>query len=159
MHWKRRIVAGLAIAALGVACAACGSNGHSAAGSEATTAVPGGPVSRVTATETEYHIALSPSTFTAGRYAFVAKNAGTVTHALAVTGPGLSRLDTGAIAPGRSKTLNVTLMPGAYDLYCPIDGHKGLGMDVTIHVGTGAATAATTTTTPVTTQSSNTYRY
>lgn len=33
----------------------------------------------------------------------------------------------------------MTLRNGSYELYCPVDGHKGLGMDVRVTVGGGAA--------------------
>ncbi len=44
----------------------------------------------VKAVETDFHIALSKSTFSPGRYTFVAQNKGGVTHSLEITGPGLS---------------------------------------------------------------------
>jgi uncharacterized cupredoxin-like copper-binding protein len=28
----------------------------------------------------------------------------------------------------------VSLSLGSYDMFCPVDGHKGLGMNVEIHV-------------------------
>ena len=38
------------------------------------------------------------------------------------------------IDPGQSATLAVTLKKGAYDIFCPIPGHKALGMNVNISV-------------------------
>ena len=84
---------------------------------------------RVTATESEYKIVLSQTSLTAGTYIFVAVNKGKIVHSLAVNGPGVARKRTGTIAPGTSKTLTVTLRKGSYDIYCPVDGHKALGMD------------------------------
>ena len=41
----------------------------------------------------------------------------------------------------------MTFKKGAYDIYCPIPGHKALGMNVNINVGgvtTGSASTAKT---------------
>lgn len=98
----------------------------------------------VKAVETDFHIALSKSTFSPGRYTFVAQNKGGVTHSLEITGPGLSGAKAKNIAPGQSTKLTVTFKKGAYDIFCPIPGHKAMGMNVDIVVG-GAATAGSST--------------
>jgi uncharacterized cupredoxin-like copper-binding protein len=98
----------------------------------------------VKAIETDFHIALSKSSFKAGKYVFDAVNKGQTTHALMITGPGIKMAMTKDIQPGQSATLAVTLKKGAYDIDCPIPGHKALGMNVNITVG-GAATAGTGT--------------
>ena len=54
------------------------------------------------AVETDFHIALSKSTFSPGRYTFVAKNKGQTTHALMITGPGLKIAMTKDIRRGRA---------------------------------------------------------
>jgi uncharacterized cupredoxin-like copper-binding protein len=95
----------------------------------------------VKATETDFHIALSKSSFKTGKYVFDAVNKGHTTHALMITGPGIKMAMTKDIQPGQSATLAVTLKKGAYDVFCPIPGHKALGMNVNINVG-GAATTA-----------------
>jgi uncharacterized cupredoxin-like copper-binding protein len=88
----------------------------------------------VTATLTEFKIALSQQTFKAGAYTFAVKNAGATTHALAIQGPGVSGQSTKNLDPGSSATLNVTLQAGTYDVFCPVDSHKSLGMDLRITV-------------------------
>jgi plastocyanin len=88
----------------------------------------------VTASETEFHIALSQQTFTPGRYTFEAINAGTTIHNLAITGPGLTGAITKDLGPGDKADLTVTLQKGSYDVFCAIDAHKSLGMDVHITV-------------------------
>ena len=93
----------------------------------------------VKATETDFHIALSKTSFKTGKYVFDAVNKGQTTHALMITGPGIKMAMTKDIQPGQSATLAVTLKKGAYDVFCPIPGHKALGMNVNINVG-GAAT-------------------
>jgi uncharacterized cupredoxin-like copper-binding protein len=95
----------------------------------------------VKATETDFHIALSKSSFKTGKYVFDAVNKGHTTHALMITGPGIKMAMTKDIQPGQSATLAVTLKKGTYDVFCPIPGHKALGMNLNINVG-GAATAA-----------------
>jgi plastocyanin len=129
--------ASLPLAALALASGATG----------AATVVAAAPASASTsattvkATETDFHIALSKSSFKPGRYSFDAVNKGHTTHALMITGPGIRMAMTKDIQPGQSATLAVTLKKGTYDVFCPIPGHKALGMNLNINVG-GAATAA-----------------
>ena len=49
------------------------------------------------------------------------------------------------ISPGQSAKLTVTLKKGAYDIDCPIPGHKALGMNVNITVGGASTTSSRTT--------------
>jgi uncharacterized cupredoxin-like copper-binding protein len=136
MHPVRRLAC-LPLAALAAASGA----------TVAATVVAAGPAAASTATtkvkavETDFHIALSKKSFKAGRYVFNAVNKGQTTHALMITGPGIEMAMTKDIQPGQSATLAVTLKRGAYDIDCPIPGHKALGMNVNITVG-----GATTTT-------------
>jgi uncharacterized cupredoxin-like copper-binding protein len=88
----------------------------------------------VKAIETEFKIALSKKTFSPGKYTFVTENKGKDTHALAITGPGLKNAATPDIAPGKSLDLKVTLKSGKYDVFCPVPGHKALGMNLNITV-------------------------
>jgi uncharacterized cupredoxin-like copper-binding protein len=97
----------------------------------------------VKAVETDFHIALSKKAFKPGKYTFVAINKGKTTHALAITGPGLKNADTADISPGQSVKLTVTFKKGKYDIYCPVPGHKMLGMNENVTVkGTSVNTAA-----------------
>ena len=70
----------------------------------------------------------------AGAVTITVKNEGQTTHALEVEGQGTEK-KTEDIAPGDSATLTVTLKKGSYEMYCPIDGHKKLGMEGDIKVG------------------------
>jgi uncharacterized cupredoxin-like copper-binding protein len=88
----------------------------------------------VTADESEYKIVLSTSTVAPGTYKLEAANKGSITHALEIDGPGISGMKTGDISPGSSATLTVKLAKGSYDIYCPLPGHKALGMDTTLNV-------------------------
>jgi hypothetical protein len=110
---------------------------------------------------TDFHIALSPQNLSPGSYTFVVTNNGKVTHALEINGPGVSGQKTGFLQPGQSANLSVNLQNGSYDVFCPVDGHKSLGMNLTMNVGSstggGGASGATTmppSTAPPTTSSS-----
>ena len=95
---------------------------------------------KVSVTESEYKIALSPPTLTAGTYAFVVHNKGKLTHALDISGPGLATVKVPAIAPGKTRTVTVKLGGGTFKLWCPIPGHAALGMTRSLSV-TGAASS------------------
>jgi uncharacterized cupredoxin-like copper-binding protein len=120
-----------------------------------TGAAPAGASSGTTvkAVETEYHIALSKKTFGPGSYTFVAINKGKVTHALEITGPGLHDAETADLSPGQSAKLNVVFKSGAkYDVFCPVPGHKMLGMNLMLTIGgTSTGSVAPAATTPPTT--------
>jgi uncharacterized cupredoxin-like copper-binding protein len=88
----------------------------------------------VTAVETDFHIKLSKSSFKPGTYVFVAENKGQTTHALEITGPGLHSPHTKDINPGQTTKLKVTFKAGRYDIFCPIPGHKALGMNLNVVV-------------------------
>ncbi len=119
--------------------AACGGASYSSTPKVAAKPAAGTPPatssSRVTATETEYKIVLSSATLKPGSYTFVAINKGSIPHSLAINGPGVSNKQiAGTIAPGASGTLTVILQKGSYDVYCPVSGHKALGMDTKVTV-------------------------
>ncbi len=120
------------------ACSSGGSaGGHAATGTGSTTAPTtsaGTSGNSVTATETEFHIALSTKTLKAGAITFHVRNAGSVTHALTVEGPGVSDKSTGDISPGSSATLTVIVKAGSYQVFCPVGNHKMEGMDETMKV-------------------------
>jgi uncharacterized cupredoxin-like copper-binding protein len=123
------------VAALGIL--SIGTTGPAGASSKTTTVV---------AKETEFHIALSVKTFSPGKYVFEAENKGTITHALQITGPGIKNATTPDIAPGKSAKLKVTLKKGKYDVFCPVPGHKAMGMNADISVGSGTKLTSTATT-------------
>ena len=134
-------VAAALIAATFMLIAGCSSSGSSGSsgggGSSGGSSGGGGGGTKVTATETEFHIALSRSSFTPGKYTFTAVNKGQLSHDLIINGPGVSKVQApsqGLIAPGQSASMTVTLSKGTYDIYCGVPGHKQQGMDVHIKV-------------------------
>ncbi|MFJ9812988.1 plastocyanin/azurin family copper-binding protein [Streptomyces sp. NPDC101158] len=134
---RNRVALGLAAGALTALLAACGDNGGNGGG---TTTPPPSPTTttagatRVDTDLADYRITLSKQSFEPGKYAFVVKNTGQHTHALEIEGSG-GENKTRTLGPGESDTLNVTLKSGTYTIYCPVDGHKDLGMKTEITVG------------------------
>ena len=124
------------MAALGVLLAACGGGNASQSGQASSTGGKSASAAgkTVTVDETDYKISLSKTTLTPGTYTFKIADKGQTTHALEIDGPGVSDVKSDSVSPGGSASLTVTLKKGTYEVYCPIDGHKGLGMDTKITV-------------------------
>jgi uncharacterized cupredoxin-like copper-binding protein len=100
-----------------------------------------------TATVKESEFKLAPATLKVaktGTVQITAQNAGSITHALEVEGPG-GEVKTQDIAPGKSATIKVDFSKkGTYQWYCPIDGHKGMGMKGQIVVAGGGSGGTST---------------
>jgi plastocyanin len=114
----------------------------------------GGEVVEVALSE----FALEPASFSLepGSYTFHVVNDGSVVHALEVEGPA-GEVETGDLQPGDSADLDVDLSePGEYEIYCPVDDHKGMGMEGKITVGGGGGGMTTDETT---TEDSGGYDY
>ena len=139
-----RLAALALLAAAGLAaCGGASSGGSSGSGPASTPASAttgggqggsGGSATTVTADESEFTIVLSTTAFSPGSYTFVAKNVGHTTHALEISGPGITGDHTKDLSPGESADLKVTLSKGRYDIFCPVGDHKMLGMNVDITV-------------------------
>jgi uncharacterized cupredoxin-like copper-binding protein len=53
---------------------------------------------------------------------------------------------TPTIQPGKTATLKVDLKKnGAYEWYCPVDGHRQKGMEGKLSVGSGGASGGSST--------------
>jgi uncharacterized cupredoxin-like copper-binding protein len=136
----------LALLPLSLLLAACG-GGYGGGGNSSGSSGGANALQTIQVSEKEY--SLSPSTITLqkpGTYAFEVTNDGKITHAFTVEqSGGGGETEAGDIAPGSSKTVKFTFSAGKrYEMYCPIDGHKAMGMAGTISVG-GAAGGGTTT--------------
>src|SRR2546421_9056149 len=70
----------------------------------------------VTATETEFSIALSRAAFTPGTYTFEVRNTGTVPHNLTIKRPGVNGVASPTVSPGGTGTVTVALQNGSYEL-------------------------------------------
>jgi uncharacterized cupredoxin-like copper-binding protein len=91
---------------------------------------------RVTVKEHEFKLVPKTLRATHGKVVITVRNTGGVNHALEVEGGGRRGRDveTRTLRPGRSAKLRLTLKRGRYEMYCPIDGHKQLGMKGTLVV-------------------------
>jgi uncharacterized cupredoxin-like copper-binding protein len=146
------------LAGLAVVLAGCGGS----SGGSKTAAAPsgGGGGQTIQVKEAEYK--LTPSSLTVakpGKVTFEVTNAGQIDHALEVEGNGVEE-ETNTISPGSSAKLTVDLSKkGTYEVYCPIDGHRAMGMEAKLVVGGGSAGGGGTTTTETKTKSSGGYGY
>ena len=152
----------VAVAAAVVGCGSSSSSSTTASGaapatttSSSSTSMPAAGGSALTLTETEFKIAPASKTVaTGGKITITVKNSGTTTHALTVDTPS-GPVSTSDIAPGGSATVSVTASKaGHYAFFCPIDGHRKLGMEGVLIVG-GASAAASGGTAPATSTSSS----
>jgi VCBS repeat-containing protein len=135
MRFSAIVIGGL----LALGLSACGS-GESAG---TTGAAPAGAQTiAVSATEFSF----DPGTIqidAPGTYTFDLTNDGGTGHALEVEGQGLEE-ETETVAPGSSAQLTVTFSKtGTYEFYCPVDGHRGRGMEGTLTVGAAGGTTGT----------------
>src|SRR5205809_3818452 len=167
MRTHRLTLLGAVVVVVAAVSGGCGGPGgtdnsaSTAASTENSASSGGGVIKTVSIHETEYK--LSPNTISLtkpGTYVFKGINDGTVTHSLAVEGHGVD-MDASGISAGSSGTLKVTLpKAGTYEIYCPIDGHKALGMKGQITVGgsgTGGGGTATEGMNTGTTEPTSTY--
>ena len=129
---------------LAVLLAGCGGK---SSGSKSVAASSGGGGQTIQVKEMEFK--LTPSSFKIakpGTVTFEVRNAGQTDHALEVEGNGVEE-ETETISPGSSAKLTVDLSKnGSYEVYCPIDGHRSMGMEAKLTVGGGSAGGGGTTT-------------
>ncbi len=139
------------VGALTIAASACGSSSGSGAGGSSTTITEaaggggGGGASGtpINVTLKDFSISVSSTgSLAAGTYTFHVANNGPSSHNLTISGPGVSDKATPTFAAGGSQDLTVTLKNGTYDLFCSVPGHKQLGMDTHLTVGSGGSSAA-----------------
>jgi uncharacterized cupredoxin-like copper-binding protein len=82
---------------------------------------------------TEYEIRM-PDSLAAGPQRFKIINSGKQTHNFVIEGGGISQKLASDLTRGDTAELIVNLPAGSYTVYCPVDGHRGKGMQRTIVV-------------------------
>ena len=76
---------------------------------------------------TEYEIRM-PDSLAAGLQRFRIINSGKQTHNFVIEGTGISQKLASDLTRGDTTELTVNLPAGSYTVYCPVDGHRGKGM-------------------------------
>ena len=129
------IVAVAAIALLGAGCGSSKKNSSPNATSTprttASTPATGGTSAgggTLTETAADYKFSQPKATAKSGPVTIKMVNNGQTAHSITVEGNGLAEKRGGTVGPSQSTTLKVNLKPGKYEFYCPVDGHKQLGM-------------------------------
>ncbi len=132
-----RVLSFILIAMVVPFAAACGSSDSSTTGPAAAT---GGQTIDVTATD--FHFGPPAISADAGTVTFRLTNNGGASHALTIEGNGIEE-SSSTIGAGDSTDLTVELAEGEYEIYCPVGGHKDMGMVGTLTVGSGGGGAST----------------
>lgn len=129
---------GLILIAAAATLASCSSESsnpaNTAVPSTSASATAAAPGTAMAVAESEFTITLPSKTLTAGTYTFNVTNKGKFAHNLTVDGAGVQDKATPTLAPGSTGDLTVSLQKGSYEFYCSVDGHKEMGMDVTVQV-------------------------
>jgi cupredoxin-like protein len=94
----------------------------------------------VSARLSEWSVKLNASVVPAGPVTFHVRNEGSIPHGFEVEGGGVEK-ELAPIAAGDSASLDITLKPGKYEVYCPVggDSHKRLGMVTQLEATSGRA--------------------
>jgi len=152
----RPTTAALALAATAVlALAGCGSSSSKSTSSESTPAAAppatqtssstssapatggGGATSQLSlGTNPEGQLKFDKSTLsaTAGKVSIAYENKSPIEHNLTIESSSGARVGATETFTGGSKTLTVTLKPGAYKFFCSVPGHRQAGMEGTLTV-------------------------
>jgi uncharacterized cupredoxin-like copper-binding protein len=144
MRANRRFAALFAIgAAVAVPMVGCGGGDDNNTSNAATQAPPAsttggataGGAGTVSLAATEFKFNPSDPTVKSGEVTFNLKNDGRYPHSLEIEDVnGQDKEIEETVSPGQSGTLKVNLPPGTYEYYCPVDGHKDMGMEGEITV-------------------------
>jgi uncharacterized cupredoxin-like copper-binding protein len=128
-------------AAIAVPVAGCGGSddnedtSSNAATPPATTGGGGGAGGSVDLSATDFKFTPSDPSVKAGEVTFKLANDGQTTHSLEIEDVNGEDVEIeGEVSPGQSGTLTANLKPGTYEFYCPVDGHRDMGMEGEITV-------------------------
>ncbi|HEY2093560.1 MAG TPA: hypothetical protein VGJ81_16925 [Thermoanaerobaculia bacterium] len=103
------------------------------------TAKPGGIAAKTADVELiEYQISM-PDTLPSGPMTLNIANGGKEDHSLVIDGNGFHAFLPEPLKRGDRATLDIDLKPGTYQVYCPVEGHKGKGMSKTVTVTSNPA--------------------
>ena len=127
--------AGIVSLGLMLACSNASGQGESLGSADTRTAAtaPYSAKGPVEVKLTEYKIEM-PALIGTGATTFNVTNTGNETHGFEIEGNGIEREIKPMLKKGKSGSLRVDLKPGAYKVYCPVKGHKMLGMSLDLTV-------------------------
>jgi uncharacterized cupredoxin-like copper-binding protein len=108
--------------------AACGGSSSAKSSSSSNTVKVSEKEWSITVAGTQLTKGQGNAKVSSGTVTFDVTNDGSVAHAFEITGNGVDQ-KTDTIQPGKSASLKVDLKAGKYEVFCPISGHKQLGMD------------------------------
>ncbi len=143
IHQRVLLTAGALLVLAGCSSSGGGSSSGATSTAPSSAAATGGHASgtSVTVGETEFALHLSRTSFSPGTYTFVAEDRGKLSHALAISGPGVPTTQTKVLPPGGTAQPTVSLHAGSCERWCPVDSPKELGMDAHIQVGSTAGSS------------------
>jgi uncharacterized cupredoxin-like copper-binding protein len=128
----------VALIVLALMAAGCG-GGKKSSGGGGTTSKPSGASapkaagSTLAETASDFKFSQPNPTVKSGTVNLELRNSGGTAHAIEVEGP-KGEIRTKVIQPGQSASVKAKLATGRYEFYCPVDGHKKLGMKGTLTV-------------------------
>jgi uncharacterized cupredoxin-like copper-binding protein len=82
---------------------------------------------------TEYQIEM-PTSLSAGAQAFSVTNNGAIGHNFEVEGQGIEEAFETDLSAGETRTMQLNLEPGTYEVYCPVGNHREQGMEIQLTV-------------------------
>jgi len=144
---QRRVLAVVVPLAAGVLAAGCGSSDNSsssatkpapkpkAATSSSSSAASGGGSDLKLSADPSGALKFDKSKLAAksGAVTITMNNPSSVPHGIAVEGNGVDK-DGQIVNSGGTSTVSVSLKPGKYTFYCPVDSHRQQGMEGTLTV-------------------------
>ena len=89
------------------------------------------PAEEIQLTLEEWTMGFQTMVVPSGQLKFVVTNSGTMAHGFEIEGEIAGEeveWEIEPFEPGLTKTLEVRLPPGTYEVYCPVPGHKEEGM-------------------------------